>query len=189
MLAPWMRESGRFARAARTARRAKEPLFLNFSRILKKSCQPPPSFSFTLTDSMLGHASRDRRPFHCRWLPVTKIFQCHRSFCTSGVMLVQKPSSCCQHVSKPTSPCLDDLHDERRPDDSVHAVETGAWYIVEESTDFVGAVCVGALKAESCSHRSSPEVYPERWQREPTIDSKLGRTSTQTLSCQKCHAS
>ena len=35
-------------------------------------------------------------------------------------------------------------------------VDTGAWYIVEESIDFVGAVCVGALKAESCGHRSSP---------------------------------
>ena len=155
MLAPGMRVEG-CARCAHGTT-GKRTSLLQFLENPEESCQPLPSFSFTLPDSMLGHASRYRRPFHCRRLLLRKssvpsLFLHLR--CDVPPRIPATVASMCRSRHS----LVDDLHNERRPGGSVHSVETGVWYIVEESIDFVGAVCVGALKAE---------VSPGRWQCDP----------------------
>ena len=180
MLAPWVRVEG-CARCAHgtTGKRTSLPQFFENPQ------EKLPASSIVLFRAPGFDAwPRFPRPPHFPLSSASspKTRQCHPSFCTSGAMFLQNPSNCCQHVSTPTSPGRDDLHDERRHDDPVYPVETSAWYIVEESIDFVGTVCVGALNADSCSHRSSPRFL----QNFGNIDFNPGGTSTQLNSGHAC---
>ena len=113
MLAPWVRVEGctRCAHGT-TGKRTSHPQFVENPK------EKLPASSIVLFRAS-GFEARPRfprpPPFPLSSVSSQNFVSAGALFCASSAMFLQNASNCCQHVSKRTSPGLDDLHDPLRP--------------------------------------------------------------------------
>ena len=160
-------ESGRL-HALRARHDGQENFSPNFSRILKKSCQPPPSFSFA--------SGFDAWPRFPRRLPFP-MSSASSPTLVSAVAFSALPVRCSTRIPATASsicrnrhpPVLTIFTTRDAPMTLTTPLKPEFCTSSKRASNSSVPSFVGALKAESCSHSSSPRFSPDRWQRDPAL--------------------